>query len=243
MQSTVTIHVADVPVRTALSMLVRPPLRDGTAGLVHADVASAAPLRRRLAVPAAQPRRVGIVGFWRSRDDADRWAEANADAPIMGGLRAVLEPLRAHGDWPGLPADLSRARTTAHDGPSVVLTLGRVRASQFLRFLRTSKPAERDAVTAPGMLWGTAMARPPFVATCSLWDSTAALSTYAYGSGQEPHPSAIAADREKGFHHQSAFVRFRPVSIEGTLGGRNPLDASVLSAMVSGADGAAGSSA
>ena len=242
-QSTVTIHVADVPVRTALSMLVRSPLADGTAGLVHADVASAAPLRGRLPVPAAQPRRIGLIGFWRSRDAADRWAEANADAPIMGGVRAVLEPLRAHGDWPGLPADISRTRTTAHDGPSVVLTLGRVRASQFLRFLRTSRPAERDAVSAPGMLWGTALARPPFVATCSLWDSTVALSTYAYGDGQESHPSAITADREKGFHHQSAFVRFRAVSIEGTLAGRNRLDASVLAAMVSGTTGGAGNSA
>ena len=193
-------------------------------------MASSGPLRKS-SVPALQPRRIAAVSFWESREAADRWAADNADAPIMSGWRAVLEPLRAFGAWPGLPADIAHSRTTAYAGPSVVLTLGRVRASQFLRFLRTSKPAEQAALAAPGMLWGTAMARPPFVATCSLWESTQALKDYAYGGGDEPHPTAIAADRKKGFHHQSAFVRFKPLAVEGSLAGRNPLSASCADVM------------
>ena len=51
--------------------------------------------------------------------------------------------------------------------------------------------------------------RPPFVATCSLWESTKALSTYAYGARDRGHADAVEADRAKAFHHRSAFVRFR----------------------------------
>ena len=37
------------------------------------------------------------------------------------------------------------------------------------------------------------------------------------------HPAAIAADKANGFHHESAFIRFRPYGSEGKLVGRNPL--------------------
>jgi hypothetical protein len=104
-----------------------------------------------------------------------------------------------------------------------VVTLGRLRMTQLVRFLRTSHKAETQVIGAPGLLWATGMARPPFVATCSLWESTGALSAYAYGPTDPAHPGAIAADRTKPFHHQSAFIRFRPYASHGSLGGRNPL--------------------
>ena len=40
----------------------------------------------------------------------------------------------------------------------------------------------------------TALARPPFVATCSLWESTRDLATYAYGARQAAHPDAMMFD-------------------------------------------------
>ena len=67
------------------------------------------------------------------------------------------------------------------------------------------------------------MARPPFVATCSLWESSRALMTYAYGRGEPAHAHAIDAHEAKPFHHQSAFIRFRPYDSRGSLGGKNPL--------------------
>ena len=221
MDATVTVHIADVGPGRAIRTLARPPRPDAHAGLVRADVASAAPLRETsAAVP--QPGRVALISFWRDRASADAFCEWGAGA-FAGGWHAVLEPLRAHGAWPGLPPDLHRGRTTEYRGPSVVLTLGRLRLSQARRFLRTSAPAERAAIASPGLVWGTALARPPFVATCSLWESTAALSDYAYGRSAEPHPQAIAADRGDGFHRRSAFVRFRPLEVGGSLSGRNAL--------------------
>ena len=72
------------------------------------------------------------------------------------------------------------------------------------------------------------MARPPFVATCSLWESTEALSDYAYGSDEPAHSDAIAAGHAKPFHQQ-AFIRFRPYGSYGSLDGRNPLSQAWMS--------------
>ena len=66
------------------------------------------------------------------------------------------------------------------------------------------------------------LAKPPFVATCSLWRSQQDLQSYAYGAGTS-HSTAIAADQVNPFHHQSAFIRFDVDSHHGELTGRNPL--------------------
>jgi hypothetical protein len=150
-------------------------------------------------------------------------------AKLAGGFHIRLEPLRAHGTWPGLPADVPKSRTVEHEGAAAVLTLGRTRISQLPRFLRTSAKAEGRAIQSPGLIWATGLARPPFFATFSLWQSTEALSTYAYGVDKLEHPDAIAAGRAKEFHHQSAFIRFRPYGSEGHLDGKNPLPESWMS--------------
>jgi hypothetical protein len=134
-----------------------------------------------------------------------------------------LEPQRLFGSWPGVDPDLPRSRAVTEDGPVAVLTLGRTRMSQLFRFLRTSSQAENAALRAPGRIWMTGMAKPPFFATCSLWESADAATEYAYGQRDPGHPHAIDVDRGKPFHKQSAFIRFRPYRSEGHLVGKNPL--------------------
>lgn len=218
----VSVHLADLRVGAALRALARPPRPDRVRGLLHADVAVAKPLSGSDGA-APQPRRVGLVAFWEDDESIDAFADHPLGAALAGGWNARLEPRRAFGSWPGLSSEVSRARNAPGDGPAVVLTLGRVRPAQLPRFVRTSAPAERQAVASPGFTWGTALARPPFVATCSLWESTEALTGYAYGAGGEPHQEAIAADRAVPFHHRSAFVRFHAYRLDGALDGRNPL--------------------
>jgi len=218
-----SVHIADVGPAAALRILARPPRPASVTGLRHANVAVAAPLSSSVTAKP-QPGRIALLGFWDDDDAIDRF---EADDPVAerlaGGWHSRLEPLRMHGSWPGVPTDLPTGRSVDHEGPAVVLTLGRLRISQAPRFLRTSAKAEGAAVEAPGMLWGTGLARPPFVATCSLWESSAALSTYAYGRRDPSHPDAIHAGDEKDFHKQSGFIRFRPYRSAGSLGGRNPL--------------------
>jgi hypothetical protein len=218
-----SVHVADVGARSALAVLRRVPRPGSVTGLRRADVALAAPLSRSM-LPSPQLGRVALIAFWDDDDVLDRFL---ADHPLAqrlaGGWHTRLAPLRAFGTWPGLPPDVPRPRTVTDDGPAAVLTLGRLRLTQAVRFLRASAKAEADVVGAEGLTWATGLARPPLVATCSLWRSAEAASAYAYRSGDAPHPAAIAADRTKPFHHQSAFIRFRPYGSTGKLDGRNPL--------------------
>jgi hypothetical protein len=172
------------------------------------------------AVPRPQPGRVALLGFWEDEDCLDRFAAGHPLARLLaGGWQARLEPLRAWGSWPGLPDGLPRSRIPAGDGPVVVVTLARTRLSQLRRFLATSLQAERAARSAPGLVWGTALARPPFFATCSIWNDANAAIRYAYGHSDAAHRAAIAADQARPFHRQSAFVRFRLCDSRGSLPG------------------------
>ena len=225
-----SIHVADVAVSSALRLLRKAPRPQSIEGLRHANVAMAAQLSGSL-LPSPTLGRVGLVAFW---DDDDALGHFLATHPVAGmladGWHTRLELLRASGTWPGLPADVAPARTIDHDGPAVVLTLGRLRLTQAVRFLRSSAKAQASAVGAPGLTWATGLARPPFVATCSIWQTTRDLSSYAYGHRDPAHPEAIAADKASPFHHESAFIRFRPYAGRGHLDGKNPLTEPMLSA-------------
>ena len=140
------------------------------------------------------------------------------------GFHAVLRPIRAYGAWPGLPDEVPRARAISHDGPVLVTTLGKLRMSQAVRFLRASRPAERAALAAGGFVWGTAATRPagmhpPFMATISLWSTADAAAAYAYADPDAGHPRAVTKQRRKDFHHESAFIRHVPLAITGSVRG------------------------
>jgi hypothetical protein len=122
--------------------------------------------------------------------------------------------------------DLPKREVPVDDAePVAVLTLGRPRISRAVPFLRTSAPAERAASASPAVLASTALARPPrFVSTFSLWRSAGEMREYAAGA-DGAHHAAVGADRANPFHHESAFVRFRPYASEGTWDGRDPLAA------------------
>lgn len=221
-----SVHIADLGSRSLLEAARRRPKVGQVPGLLDARLATASPLRRSV-VPSTSLRRLALVSMWEDDAAIDAFeAEHPVALAMSSGWRIRLEPLRGSGSWPGLPESLPTERSAGADdlaGPFAVLTLARTRMSRIVRFLRTSQPAETAAVTAPGFLWGTAVVLPPFFATVSLWESSRALSTYAYGRSQPAHHDAIEVDKAKPFHHDAAFVRFRPYASSGALGGKNPL--------------------
>jgi hypothetical protein len=137
-----------------------------------------------------------------------------------------MEAVRASGTWPGLPDTVASARSVEHEaGPAAVLTLGRLRLRRAVPFVRNGARAQAQALDAPGLVWGSGLARLPFVSSFTLWESADALRAYAYGAVDAAHAQAMAADARLQFHHQGAFVRFRPTMVRGSLGGTNPLGA------------------
>jgi len=223
-----TVNIADLGARSTLRSLWRPPTPADVPGLRWLGTAIAAPLASKR--PPGLRRSV-MIAFWDDEAAAAAFAEEHPLGQRYGdnGLRAVLRPLRAFGTWPGLPDDLPRARKVAHDGPVLVTTLGRLRFTQIVRFFRASRRAERSALAAPGFVWGTAAtARPPFpMATVSMWSSDEAAASYAYGDPEAGHPSAITQQRRKDFHHESAFIRFAPLVITGSVRGLPATDGDV----------------
>ncbi len=221
-----SVHVANLGTTTTLRHLRRP---RGVDGLVGWNSMLAAPLGQG-PVPLATPGRIVTVAFWENDAALDRFRDqVYATQAEARGWWARLDPIRAHGSWPGLCDEVDRRRAPGDDtDPVVVVTLGRVRLRRLARFLATSAPAEKAALAAPGFLWGTAAARPPLVSTVSVWASAQAAADYAYARAGGPHPHAIDVDRRRDFHMQSAFIRFRIVESGGSLGGHNPLAADLL---------------
>jgi hypothetical protein len=221
-----TVQLAQLGAMATVRSLVRAPVLTGAPGLRWAETMVMAPLA------ASRPPalgRAGLIAFWDDEGAADRFVEEHpVGRRFAGGLRAHLRPLRAHGSWPGLPDDVPAARAVPHEGPVVVLTLARLRPSQAFRFARSGRPAEKAAVASEGMVWGTAGARLPFLATMSIWRDSRAAAAYAYGRWGSAHVQAMDAQHAKDFHRRSAFIRFAPTRLEGTLEGTNPFDASVV---------------
>ena len=218
-----TVNIADLGARRTLRSLWHRPAPANVSGLRWLDTAVAVPLASKR--PPGLRRSV-MIAFWDDEEAAAAFAE---DHPLgqryaENGFRAVLSPLRAFGTWPGLPDDLPRARATAHEGPVLVTTLARLRVTQAGRFFRASRPAERSAVAAAGFVWGTAASRLPFMATVSLWSSGKAAAAYAYGDPDAGHPRAITKQRRKDFHYESAFIRYAPLGITGSVRGMPATD-------------------
>jgi len=219
----VSVHLVDADLPQLPRMLRDRPDPTKIRGLTYAEPVLSLPLRDRRFPRPVRPR-FGLIAAWDGDRALDEFLSADPLASrFEAGWHVRLEPLRTFGFWPGMP-DLPKLVDKADEQePVAVLTLGRPRLRRAVPFLRTSAPAERGAVTHPAMLASTALARlPRLVSTFSLWRSAAEMREYATAE-QGPHRAAVKADRAGPFHHDSAFVRFRPYASQGSWGDGDPL--------------------
>lgn len=221
-----SVHLADVGPR-AVPRLLRTHLepRD-LPGLRYAEMTIAAPMSGRL-LPSPQPGRMGLIAAWEDDGALDHFLAQHPTArPLASGWHVRLEPVRVSGGWSELPELPKEEEPVDEDEPVAVLTLGRLKLTSAVRFLRTSAPAEGLAVRNPALLASTVLVRPPrFVATFSLWRTAAAMRAYAYGQSGPEHLTAIKGHRARPLYYESAFIRCRPYAPQGTWEGRQPLHA------------------
>jgi hypothetical protein len=222
----VSVHIADVGARAAVGILRTRLERATTPGLRYAELVSTAALGAGV-LSRLNPRRVGLIASWDGDDAFERFATGHPlAARLEHGWHARLAPTRVFGAWPEMPGLPAEEQPMDPEEPAAVLTLGRVRLARIVPFVRASAPAERLAIEHPALLAATGFTRPPgLVSTFSLWRTTAEMRAYATGRPDRRHADAVKADRAKPFHHQSAFIRFRPYSSHGTWEGRQPLAA------------------
>ncbi len=218
----VSVHLADLRRRAAARVLRGRPDPRRIPGLSYAETVLRAPLGGRLPLP--QLGQVGLIAAWSDDQALDRFLSEHPLAePLSGGWQVRLQPLRVSGSWTGLQELPQAELSVAAQEPVAVLTLGRLRLHRAPPFLRASGAAEAGAVASPALLAATGLTRPPsLVSTFSLWRSASAMRAYAYEHGG-PHSAAIKADRRRAFHHESAFIRFRPYRSSGRWDGADPL--------------------
>lgn len=217
-----SIHLADLGPRAAATVLLRPPKPAEVPGLLYLETATTAALGEPL-LPPTQLGRVGMLAAWEDDDALERFQRHPFARHFAGGWQVRLEPLRVFGRWSGLDELPSRPLPVDDGEPVGVLTLGRLRLRRIGAFRASAAPAEAEAIASPALLAGTGLARPPrLVATFSLWRSAAEMRAYATAPGGT-HEAAMQADRARAFHHESAFVRFRPYASAGEWDGRDPL--------------------
>jgi hypothetical protein len=219
----VSMHLADVGLRVAPTILRKPPRRSRVPGLTYAETVTMAPLGKRL-LPSPRFGRVGLLAAWEDDDALDDFSRTHQLAELLaGGWQVRLQPLRVFGSWAGMPGLPATALPVDDSEPVAVLTLGRLRLNRALPFLRSSAAAEGAVIGDPALLASTGLARPPhLVSTFSLWRSAAGMREYAAGKSGA-HQAAVRADRKRAYHHESAFVRFRPYASQGSWDGRDPL--------------------
>jgi len=221
----VSVHIANPGPRGALALLRKPPDPARVPGLLHATTTIRVPLGGGRRPP--NPGRVAMIAAWDDDAAADEFESVDPAAELLAeGWRARLEPLRVFGAWRAMPGLPTGVRPHDDDAPVAVLTLGRLRLKGVRRFLRSANPAESEAVADRAILASAGLARPPrLVSTFSLWRSAAEMRDYA-GRPGGAHSAAVRADRERPFHHESAFIRFRPYASRGSWDGRgDPLAA------------------
>ncbi|MET9291618.1 spheroidene monooxygenase [Streptomyces sp. NPDC003077] len=224
----VSVHLAEVGIRSVAAILRDSPRPGGPGvpGLRAAHTTLTGVIAAGL--PRVTPGRVALVAAWEDDDSLDRFL---ADHPLAHrlahGWRVRLQPLRVSGSWSGMPITIPSGTAPAEDDePVAVLTLGELRLRRAAPFLRANSQASGRAASSPAMVASFALARPPrFVGTFSLWSSARLMRQYAYGTSEPEHISAVRSHQAVPFHHEAAFVRFRPYGAHGTLDGREPLTA------------------
>jgi hypothetical protein len=223
-----SVHICDLDLRTASRVLRRPPQPSGVPGLQYAETVITAPLSGRL-LPSPRLKPVAMIAAWENDAAFEAFsAEHPLARQLAAGWQVRLQPLHVYGEWPGL-RDLPEGEAKAGaEEPVAVLTLGRPRLHRLPAFLKASARAEAEAVANPDVLAAIGLARPPrLVATFSLWRDVETMRTYARGHGGGAHPAATKTDRANPFHHNSAFIRFRPYASRGSWDGRDPLGITV----------------
>jgi len=222
----VSVHLADVGALRAQRLLFAGPSPATVPGMTSAEPALTAPLGERL--PHPNLGRIGLIAAWERDEAIDGFLDSHPyGRRLASGWHTRLQPLRCFGSWAAMPGLPTRELPVEDDEPVVALTLGRLRFLRARPFLRSGAPAERDAVADPAMVASTGFARPALprlVSTFSIWRSAAAMREYAF-DGAGSHQAAVRADRARPFHHESAFVRFRPLASHGQWDGRDPLAA------------------
>ncbi len=223
-------HLIDLPAQVSVRTLLRPPDRTTVDGLQHAECL----VLMRFGAPFVsfdrlQLRRFAMFAQWADESALDHFIATHPLGRRLGtGWHVRLQYLRRYGAIAALGDLPDRAGHWDLDEPIVAVTIARMRLREVPRFLRWGRPVERLIASHPAALFSTGAQRPPnTISTFSIWRTVRAMTDMVHGRSDVPdahvHQVAMAEQRRRDFHHESTFMRFRPLSEHGLWQGRRLL--------------------
>ena len=217
---------ADVPAALTRMVRDRGPLRR-TPGLQFFKLVGTGS-GRTFTVHDADPTRWGLIGVW---DRPASLAAFERRSPVMRAWSRVareswrvdLRALRSRGRWSGRePFAVHSGRATG-DGPVAALTRARIDWRRAARFWAAVPPVATQLAATPGLRFSIGFGEAPvgLQGTFSVWDSTAALSSFAYEG--RAHRDAISETSRLHWYREELFTRFVVLGSRGTIDGVDPV--------------------
>ena len=223
-------HLADLPAWVSAATLVRPPNRTAIKGLAHAEclvlMQFGAPI---VSTARLQLGRFAMFAQWEGQGALDRFLEMHRlGRRLAEGWHVRLQYLRRYGEVAAMRGLPEKAGDWDMDEPIAAFTLARMKLPEIPRFLRWGRPVERLIANHPAAVFSTGAQRPPnTISTFSIWRTVREMTEMVHGRGEMPdahvHRTAMAEQRRRDFHHESTFMRFRPLGEHGTWQGRRLL--------------------
>jgi hypothetical protein len=215
-------HVIQAPFLGVASQLLGASALRRVPGLRHAE--RLLPMRLGHAVLSPGRYHFGalvLFAFWEDERHLDRFLEA---PPYRLFERAHwhvrLRFYRRWGTYTGLDQATPYEGVAEPDGPTVAVTVARLKLTETLRFARWGKPVEAQVRDHPG-LTRAAVAFRPFgtFSTFSMWRSEADMLGMVSGRQAErdgtEHKVAMQQRARRDFHHEFTTMRFVPLAEHG----------------------------
>jgi hypothetical protein len=165
--------------------------------------------------------RQGLFAVFESEAQADRFMAGSA---VVGAYRqrsreCCVVKLRAwssRGSWGGVSIAVSAPPPVC--GLVAALTRASIRLPAAAEFWGKAPAAQASLASAPGCLLAAGLGEAPLLrqATFSVWENQQAMDSYARSGA---HLEAIRASHQGNYFSESMFVRFLPLSIQGTWQG------------------------
>lgn len=127
----------------------------------------------------------------------------------------LLEPIEGHGSWDHKQVFGNLPKQTDYEGKIAILTRATIRFSQLKKFWKHVPLVNRQMNQANGLLTSYGVGEMPLIkqATFSIWESKAAMKTFAYS--MKEHQEVIRKTHKENWYSEEMFVRFKLLNETG----------------------------
>lgn len=134
----------------------------------------------------------------------------------------LLQPIEGHGLWDGKTCFGNLPPHSQYEGEIAVLTRATIRLNKLGRFWQHVPQVAEVMQSTPGFITSYGIGEVPWIkqATFSIWQSKAAMKTFAYNMQQ--HADVVHKTRKENWYSEEMFVRFKVLACYGSV---NPLPA------------------